>query len=107
MSAPLCSCSFCLPTMVVSSSLSRHLGGHSLVNLTLRPRGVQYGPSYRAMGTVKNSGVANAWQSNIPNSYGGKPTLITLQEFAIQYGAANLEQEMRSSFTLKQMLTLA
>jgi hypothetical protein len=47
------------------------------------------------------------WQPNIPNAYGGKPTLITLQEFAIQYGAANLEQEMSASFTPTHMLTLA
>jgi hypothetical protein len=56
---------------------------------------------------LKTVGLPMPWQSNISNSHGWKPTLITLQEFAIQYGAANLEQEMRSSFTPTHMLTLA
>jgi hypothetical protein len=54
----------------------------------------------------KTVGSPMPWQSNIPNSHGWKPTLITLQELAIHYGAANLEQEVRSSFTPAHMLTL-
>ncbi len=73
---------------------------------TGKSNGSHYGRSCR-LEPLKTAGSPMPWESNIPNSYGWKPTLITLQEFAIQYGAANLEQEMRSSFTPAHMLTLA
>lgn len=47
------------------------------------------------------------WHSNLPNPHSRKPTLIALQNFAIHYGIANLEQEVRLSLTPAHMLPLA